>query len=96
MITIRTRFDDGTEPVYTVDRATRYITGDPGDQVPLLVEEALESDEPIGPQVDEFSGAWGNWGQELNVVAAFMDATRRLGGRVVSWDSTDPPDPVTD
>lgn len=89
---------DGIEVVYTADRDTREVDGgDPdGDQIPLLVDELLDSDQFIGPQRDELIGAWGSWATEQNIVAAFHDAVRQCGGQVLSWSSTDPPDPVID
>lgn len=93
MVTVTVRTPDGEEFTYMVNRADHDIVGgDPdGDLVAVLVDAALDSDQFIGPQVDEFVGAWGNWDDPIHVVAAFHDAAAATGSQVLSWgyDDTD-------
>jgi hypothetical protein len=87
VIRVTVRYPDEPDVVYTAYRATQDISGPfPGDLMILLVEERLESDEFIGPQVDEFVGAWGNWDHPINIVAAFMDAADEFGASVQGWE----------
>lgn len=92
MVTVTVRYPDepDVDIAYTVDREARDISGPfTGDLMVVLVDELLEADRFIGPQVDEFVGAWGNWDHPINVVAAFIEAADEFEASVSSWELSD-------
>lgn len=71
---------------YRGDLATRSVA--PLDDTSALAVSILDSDEMIGPQVDEWVGVRGNWADyPRSLIAAFMEVADATPGLHVDWYS---------
>jgi hypothetical protein len=84
---------------YRGDGAARTIT--PDDDTSTLARMLLDTGDPVGPQIDEWTGLRGTWDQyPLSMVGAFLTMAAEAPGEFkVTWTSdqgeepSPPPDP---